>query len=109
MAGSASRTASHQAVVVAMTTAATAGSAATGARAASCGPGLGGCPPVIRANSEGKARAVRIRAVTPLTPSLTSIVPGPDGTGSSPRRFSSITCAGGQATYMAARRGWASR
>ena len=71
-AGIARRAASHQAVFAAMITAATPGTTASGARAASSGPGFGGYPPVSRASSAGNAKAMRIKAVSPVTPCLFS-------------------------------------
>ncbi len=74
-AGIAKRTASHRAVAAAMITATVPGTTATGARAASCGTGLGGCPPVSRASSGGNAKAMKIRAASPVTLCLTSFIP----------------------------------
>ena len=73
--GIAKRTASHRAVAAAMITAMVAGTTASGARAASCGRGLGGCPPVSRASSGGNAKAMKIRAASPVTLCLTSSIP----------------------------------
>ena len=53
-----------------MITAAIPGTTASGARAASSGPGFGGYPPVNRASSAGNAKAMRIKAVSPVTPCL---------------------------------------
>src|ERR1039457_3510555 len=73
-AGTARRTASHRAVAAAKITAAVAGTTATGARAASWVIRGGGCPPVNRASIGGNAKAVKIRATSPVTPCLTSIL-----------------------------------
>ena len=74
-AGTARGTANHPSVAAAMITAAVAGTTATGARAASCGRGPGGCPPASRASSGGNAKAMRIRAASPVTLCVTSSVP----------------------------------
>jgi hypothetical protein len=71
-AGIASRAASHQAAYAAMTTAATAGTTVSGARAASFGPGFGGYLPASRASSAGNAKVMRIKAVAQVTPCLFS-------------------------------------
>jgi hypothetical protein len=60
--------ASQPDVVAATMTAAVAGTAATGARAASWVIRVGGCPPVSRASSGGNARAVKITAASQVTP-----------------------------------------
>jgi len=71
-AGIASRAASHHAAYAAMITAAIAGTTASGARAASSGPGLGGYPPASRASRAGNAKIMRIKAVSQVTPCLFS-------------------------------------
>jgi hypothetical protein len=66
-AGTASTSASHHEDTAATATPATAGATPTGARAASLGPGFGGCPPAPRAMRKGSDARVSAAATTQLT------------------------------------------